>query len=203
MAKLGSCALSVLLLAALQAGCAATPVRTYAPGSIADAIHPTCDTSVNYIEMVGTIRNTTGADITFNLDGDSGPPFHPWYLGYRIHSGAPGQPFGIVHNSGNDSVWTSTVTIAPGDSAVFSTPIFGLRPADYRNYFRIELRDSRGRSYWTPAFELCTFSRANCGCPRPGAVSGNQQSPGKACPAQSLASVASTPAQGEIGLACP
>ena len=199
MAKLNSSAAMLALLAALQAGCAATPSRGYAAFPIAEPLRPTCDTSVAYIEMVGSIRNTTGAAITFNLDGNGGPPYDPWYLGYRVHSAAPGQPFGLVHNSGHDSVWTSTVTIAPGDETVFNIPIFGLRPADYGRYFQIELRDSKGRSYWTRPFELCAFSRANCGCPPVGtAAAGAPQ----ACPVASLASVATNATQGEIGVAC-
>jgi hypothetical protein len=201
MAKFGSCALPVLLLAAVQVGCAATPVRHQALRSPPEILRPACDTSVSYINMVGTIRNTTNGAITFNLDGDRGPPFDPWYLGYRVHSSSPGQPFGLVHNSGHDSVWTGTVTIAPGDSTVFSIPIFGLRPADYQRYFRIELRDSKGRSYWTPVFELCAFSRANCGCPRVGAATSNPQAP-QACPVFPLTGVANNATQGEIGVAC-
>ena len=198
MAKLGSSAFSVLLLAAVQVGCAATPVRHEVIRSPPEILRPACDTSVSYIDMVGTIANTTNAAITFNLDGDRGPPFDPWYLGYRVHSGGPGEPFELVHNSGHDSVWTGTVTIAPGDSTVFSIPIFGLRPADYLRYFRIELRDSKGRSYWTPVFELCAFSRANCGCPRLGASANSPQS----CPVLPLTGLATNSAQGESGVAC-
>jgi hypothetical protein len=200
MAKFRS-AFPVLLLAALQAGCTAAPVRPVTVLSPPGIIHPTCDTSVGYIDMVGSIQNTTGADITFNLDGNSGPPYDPWYLGYRVHSGGPGEPFGLVHNSGHDSVWTGTVTIAPGESTVFHLPIFGLRPADYLRWFRIELRDSRGRSYWTPAFELCAFSKANCGCPRPGGLAVAGQAPGQACPLP-LTAVTDGPAPGEPAVAC-
>jgi hypothetical protein len=203
MAKLRSCAYPVLLLAALQAGCTDVPVRSYAVRSIPAPIRPACDTSVKYIELVGSIQNTTGAAISFHLDGDRGPPYDPWYLGYRVHSSAPGEPFQVVHNSGHDSEWTRTLTIAPGDSAVFSIPIFGLRPADYLRYFRIELRDSNRRSYWTPAFELCTFAPANCGCPRPGAPAVGLQAPRQACPVVPLATAANDGAKGAIGGVCP
>jgi hypothetical protein len=183
MAKLTFSAFLVLLLAAMQGGCAAMPGRTDALRSSLEVVRPICDTSVRYIPLTARIRNHTNGDIEFNLDGDRGPPFDPWYLGYRVHSGAPGEPFRLVHNSGHDSVWTRTVAIAPGNSADFNTPIFGLRPADYLRYFRIELRDSKGRSYWTPVFELCSVSRTNCGCPRPGALTVSSQAPGQACPA--------------------
>ena len=183
MAKLGSSVFALLLLAALQAGCAATPTRPQTAYSPAEPLRLTCDTSVTYIEMVGSIRNTTNAAITFNLDGNGGPPYDPWYLGYRVYSSAPGRPFGLVHNSGHDSVWTSTVTLAPGEETVFNIPLFGLRPADYRRYFQVALRDSKGRSYWTRPFELCAFARANCGCPTAAAGAA------LACPVASLAAI--------------
>jgi hypothetical protein len=182
MAKLNFSAFSVLLLSALQVGCAAMPGRADAFRSSPEVLRPICDTSVRYIPLIVRIPNDSNGDVVFNLDGDRGPPFDPWYLGYRVHSSAPGEPFRLVHNSGHDSIWTRTVAIAPGSSADFNTPIFGLRPADYRRYFRIELRDSRGRSHWTPVFDLCSVSRARCGCPRLSALVVRSQAPGHACP---------------------
>ena len=191
----------VLLLAALQAGCSAMPERRDAFRSSPEPLRPTCDTSVGYIDLAARIHNTTDAPVSFHLDDDRGPPYDLWYLGYIVHSSAPGERFHVVHNSGHDSEWDRTLTIAPGDSAVFTIPIFGLRPADYLRYFRVEMRDSKRRSYWTPVFELCAFSRANCGCPRVGSVAG-PQAPQQACPTLPLAGVAGVGVQGEIGVAC-
>lgn len=182
MAKLTFSAFSILLLSALPVGCAAVSGRAGSLHPSLQVPRPICDTSIRYIHLAARIRNDTNGDIRFHLDGDRGPPFDPWYLGYRVHSSAPGEPFRLVHNSGHDSVWTRTVAIAPGASADFNVPIFGLRPADYFRYFRIELRDSKGRSYWTPVFELCSVSRAICGCPRLGALAVGSQAPGQACP---------------------
>jgi hypothetical protein len=91
----------------------------------------------------------------------------------------------LVHNASRGSEWDRTVTIAPGESAEFNTPLFGLRPSDYYRWFRIEMRDSKGRSYWTPPFDLCSVSQANCGCPGSGAaaVSVLSPAPRQACPA--------------------
>ena len=198
MAKLRFSACPVLLLALLQAGCVSAPDRTDELGAIADAPRPTCDTSVDYIYVAARIRNDTHGEIEFNLDGNRGPPYDPWYLGYRVHSGGPGAPYGRVHNSGHDSVWTGAVSIAPGDSADFNVPIFGLRPADYLRYFRIELRDSKGRSYWTPPFELCAVAPVNCGCPRRGASATGPQS----CPTTPLAGLANAATQVAVGPTC-
>jgi len=194
-------AFSVLLLCALQAGCAAMPDRADAPGTGLSAPRAVCDTSIGYIYLAARIRNDSVGDIEFNLVGDRGPPFDPAYMGYRVHSSAPGEPFRLVHNAGRDSIWTRTVAIAPGNSADFSVPIFALRPADYLSQFRIELRDSKGRSYWTPVFELCSVSRANCGCPRT-ALAAGAQAPQQACPVAPLASVANAAAQVGIAVDC-
>ena len=202
MAKLGSCAVGVLLLVALQVGCAAMPRGAQSLRSSLAAPRPLCDTSVRYIDLAIRFRNTTNRDIGFHLVGDRGPPFDPWYLGYRVHSSAPGGPFELVHNSGHDSEWTRTVVIAPGDSADFSVPLFGLRPADYYRYFRIELRDSNRRSYWTPVFELCSVSQAGCGCPRPGGLAVTSQAPGQACPAGPPVIGATNATPVEVGASC-
>src|SRR3990167_336957 len=183
MVKLTFSPFPVLLLVALQVGCAAMPGRVDAFRSSPAVLSPTCDTSVKVIALTTRTPNHADRDIEFHLDGDRGPPFDPWYLGYRVHSSAPGEPFRLVHNSGHDAVWTRTVAIAPGNSAEFNIPIFGLKPADYHHYFRIELRDSKGRSYWTPVFDLCSVSRARCGCPRLGAVAVSSQAPLQSCPA--------------------
>jgi hypothetical protein len=183
MAKHTFSAFSVLLLATLQVGCAAMPDRVYAPRSGSDVLRPTCDTSVRYISLTARMPNGSNGDMQFNLVGDRGPPFDLWYLGYRVHSSAPGEPFELVHNSGQDSAWTRRVAIAPGNSADFNVPLFGLRPADYHRYFRIELRDSKGRSYWTPVFDLCSVSQARCECPRPGGLAVSSQASVQACPA--------------------
>lgn len=172
----------VLLLAALQVGCAAMPGRAgYLPSSL-EVPRPSCDTSIRYIQLSARLRNTTDGDIAFHLVGDRGPPVDPWYLGYRVYSSAPGEQFRLVHNSGHDSEWTRTLVISPGDSVEFNIPIFGLRPADYYRYFRIELRDSERRSYWTPAFELCPVSQSSCGCPLPGSLAVGSQAPRQVCP---------------------
>jgi hypothetical protein len=183
MAKLKFSGFSVLLLATLQVGCAGMPGRAGALRSSLEAPRPVCDTSIGYIYLAARIRNETNSKIEFHLDGDRGPPFNPWYLGYRVHSSVPGEPFRLVHNSGHNSVWTRTVVIAPGNSAEFNVPIFGLRPGDYLSYFRIELRDSKGRSYWTPVFELCAVSRARCGCPRLSTLAVSSQAQAQVCPA--------------------
>lgn len=164
MTKIGCSALCVAL-AAVQAGCAgmsdhAEPVR-----SSLQALEPDCDTSVRYIDLVSRIRNDSKGDIEFNLVGDRGPPLDLWYMGYRVYASTPGEPFQLVHNSGQDSEWTRKVAIAAGSTGEFRTPIFGLRPADYYRYFRIEVRDSKSRSYWTPVFQLCSFARPAAGAP--------------------------------------
>ena len=176
---------SVLLLAALQVACAAMPHRADVLRSSSEVLRPSCDTSVRYIALTARVQNDGNGDIEFHLDGDRGPPFDPWYMGYRVHSSAPGEPFRLVHNSGHDSVWTRTVAIAPGNSAQFNVPIFGLGPADYHRYFRIELRDSKGGSHWTPVFDLCSVSRARCRCPQLGALAISSQAPMPSCPAVS------------------
>jgi len=163
MAKFMLSAVSGLLLAALQAGCAASPARPVGFRSSLEPIHPTCDTSVGYLQLVGSVSNKFHDPIAFQLDDYDGPPFDPSYMSYRVYASAPGEPFELVHNSGHDSEWDRTVTIAPGDSLKFNVPIFGLRPADYYHYFRIEYRDARNRSYWTREFDLCAVT-ANCAC---------------------------------------
>lgn len=202
MTRLSFSTFPVLLLAAMQVGCAATPGRADVFRSSWDVPHPACDTSVRYIYLATRIRNTTNADIEFHLVGDRGPRLDLWYLGYRVYSSAPGGAFQLVHNSGQDSEWTRTVSIAPGDSAEFNIPIFGLRPADYYRYFRIELRDSRRRSYWTRVFALCSVSQATCGCPRTGDLAVRSQAPGQFCPAAALASGTNDVTQVEVGASC-
>jgi hypothetical protein len=66
-------------------------------------------------------------------------------MAYRVYASAPGEPYELVHNSGHDSEWDRTVTVAPGDSVMFNVPIFGLRPADYYHYFphRIPRREEQ------------------------------------------------------------
>lgn len=202
MAKLRFSAFLVVLLAALQVGCVAMPERAGALRSGLEAPRPTCDTSVRYIPLAARIRNDTNRDIEFNLVGDRGPPFDLWYMGYRAHSAAPGEPFRLVHNSGQDWAWTRKVAIAPGTSADFNVPVFGLRPADYLRYFRIELRDSKGWSYWTPVFDLCSVSRASCGCPRLGALAISSQAARQTCPVAPLASVANDATGIEVRVDC-
>lgn len=163
MTKLGFSAISTAFLAALQVGCAGMPNHADPVRSSLQAVHPTCDTSVRTIDLVTSIRNDSDRDLEFNLVGDRGPPFDLWYMGYRVYASAPGEPLQLVHNSGQDSLWTRKVAIAAGNTAEFRTPIFGLRPADYHRHFRIEVRDSKSRSYWTPVFELCSFARPAAG----------------------------------------
>ena len=202
MARIRFFAFPVFLFAALQVGCAAMPGRANGLRSSPEVPHPTCDTSIGTIYLAARLRNTTGEEIEFHLVGDRGPRLDPWYLGYRVHSSAPGQAFQLVHNSGHDSEWTRTVSIAPGDSAEFNIPIFGLRPADYYRYFRIELRDSKRRSYWTPEFELCAVSQATCGCPRVGDLAVSSQAPRQICPAAPLVTAENEVTQVEIGAGC-
>lgn len=174
-----------VLVAALLCGCATGPDR---PGSLsADFAVPraACDTSVRSIDLVTRLANTSGTDVGFHLVGDKGPPYDLWYMGYRVYEAAPGGPFELVHDSGQDSQWTRTVAITPGTSADFRTPLFALRPGDYRRWFRIELRDADNRSYWTRVFELCAVLTANCGCPRPGAQAVGLQGTPLACPTAS------------------
>ena len=202
MAKLRFSAFSILLLAMLQIGCAALPRAAGSVSSHVAGPRTTCDTSVRYIYLAARVRNVTGRDIGFHLVGDRGPALDPWYMGYRVHSAAPGEPFRLVHNSGRDSVWNRTAAIAPGNSADFSVPIFGLKRADYFRYFRIELRDSKGRSYWTPPFDLCSVSQANCGCPRLGALAVSSQARGQLCPAAPPAGAANNATQVEVAVDC-
>jgi hypothetical protein len=195
MAKPRRTALPVLLIAALQAGCATSP--PWLSPATPEIVAPRCDTSVDYIDLVGMIQNTSSREISFHLDDDRGSPYELWYMGYIVSSAAPGKEFRVVHNSGHDSEWDRTVTIAPGDSATFSIPLFGLRPADYYRYFTIELRDSELRSYWTPVFDLCSFARQRCECPQPGMSSAAPRS----CPVVPLAGLAGEKV-GAIGVAC-
>ena len=185
MAKLRLSAIPALLLAAMSAGCTTLPGPVEVVSSF-DLPPLACDTMAKQIPLATRLRNDTGGDIVFNLEGDRGPPYNPWYLGYRVHSSLPGGPYELVHNSGHDSVWNRIVVISPGESVDFNVPLFGLRPADYRRWFRIELRDSRNRSYWTAPFALCAVPRALCGCPPPGGVAvGLQAQPAQACAATS------------------
>jgi hypothetical protein len=202
MAKLRFSALPVVLLAALQVGCATAPESAGILRSGVELPRASCDTSVRYIDLDARVRNNSNGDIEFNLVGDRGPPFDLWYMGYRVHSAAPGEPFRLVHDSGQNWAWTRKVAIDPGNSANFKAPIFGLRPADYLRYFRIELRDSKGRSYWTPVFELCSVLRTSCGCPRLGALAAGSPAPRQACPTALLASGANDATQIEIGVSC-
>ena len=203
MAKLIFSALPVLVIAALQLGCVAVPRHAGGLPAHLQVPRPTCDTSVRYIHLAARVRNTTSRDMEFHLDGQRGPRLDPFYMGYRVHSAAPGERFRLVHNSGHDAVWTRTVAIAPGNSAEFNVPIFGLKPVDYLRYFRIELRDSNGRSYWTPTFDLCSVSRANCGCPRLGALAIGSQAERQICRASApAAGVANNATQVEVGVDC-
>jgi len=185
---------SAVLLALLQAGCATSPERPVGLRSSPLPIHPTCDTSVEYIDLIVRIDNPGGGAATFSLKDGGGPPFDPSYTAYRVHASAPGQPYQLVHDSGHGSEWDRKISIAPGGSALFHTPIFGLRPSDYSNYFRIEFRDAHNRSRWTPEFELCAYSAARCICP--GA------DPKAACPAAPPGTVGKEQSSGGISLVC-
>ncbi len=202
MAKFGFSAISVLLCVLLQASCTSMPRRSAMLPAHLELPHPTCDTSVGVIHLATRFRNVTGQDIAFHLDDDRGPRLDPWYLGYRVHSAGPGERFSLVHNSGHNSEWSRTVAIAPGDVVEFNVPLFGLRPADYHRYFRIELRDANRRSYWTAPFELCAVSITNCGCPQRSAVALGSKDRQHACPAASLASLASNATPVSVGARC-
>jgi hypothetical protein len=166
-----------------------------------EPIHPTCDTSVGYIQLVGKVRNRSHGAIAFELDDYGGPPFDPTYMSYRVYASAPGEPYELVHNSGHDSKSDRIVTIAPGDSALFNVPIFGLRPADYYHYFRIEYRDVKNRSYWTREFDLCAVS-TNCACRGRAATSARERDAQPACPSAQLAVAVLGDKPREISLIC-
>lgn len=186
MAKLRLSVVPVLLLVAVQAGCTTMPMPVPVDDfSSVELPSLACDISAKQIPLATRLRNDTGGDIVFNLEGDRGPPYNPWYLGYRVYSSLPGGPYELVHNSGHDSVWNRIVRVLPGESVDLNVPLFGLRPADYRHWFRIELRDSENRSYWTAPFALCSVPRALCGCPPPGGVAVGLQAPSQACTASS------------------
>jgi hypothetical protein len=201
MAKFVLPAVSGFLLAALLAGCAASPPRPVGFRSSPEPIHPTCDTSVGYIQLVGKVRNRGGGAIAFQLDDYGGPPYDPTYMSYRVYASAPGEPFELVHNSGHDSEWDRTVTVAPGDSVLFNVPIFGLRPADYYHYFVIEYRDARNRSYWTRQFDLCAVS-TQCACSGRGAMSADGRAAQPACATAQPASAVLGEKPREISLVC-
>jgi hypothetical protein len=201
MAKFMLFAVSGLLLAALQAGCAGDPARRVMARSTPEPIHPTCDTSVGYVQLVGKVRNRGHDNIAFQLDDYGGPPFDPSYMSYRVYASAPGEPYELVHDSGHDSQWDRTVTIAPGDSMLFNVPIFGLRPADYYHYFRIEYRDARNRSYWTREFDLCAVT-TNCACAGRGATSAAEGATRPDCPSAQHASAVLVESPREISLVC-
>ena len=201
MANFMLSAVSAFLLAALQAGCANSPARPVGFRSSPEPIHPTCDTSVGYIQLVGKVRNRGHGTIAFQLDDYGGPPYDPTYMSYRVYASAPGEPYELVHNSGHDSEWDRIVTIAPGDSMLFNVPIFGLRPADYYRYFRIEYRDARNRSYWTGEFDLCAVT-TNCGCPGRGATFEGEQTTPPACASAQHASAVLDKKAREISLVC-
>lgn len=169
----------------LAAGCTSMHGRADVPLASLDAPALGCDVSVKYIPLVARLRNTTSGVIEFYLQDDHVAPYGLWYLGYRVHSGAPGAPLSLVHNANHGSIATRRIRILPGDAADFDVPIFGLRPGDYRHHFRIELRDSDRRSYWTEQFDLCGVQPVNCGCPPPGTVSIGLRAAPKACPATS------------------
>jgi hypothetical protein len=195
MAKLRLTVLPALLVAGMAAGCATSPRQLSA--SIPEIVTPRCDISVDYIDIVGVVRNTSNRAISFHLDDHRGPPFDLWYMGYIVTSAAPGEEFRVVHYSGHDSEWDRTLTVAPGESATFSIPLFGLRPADYYRYFQIEVRDSGRNSWLTPAFDLCAFAQQRCKCPQPGM----SQSAPRSCPVVPLAGLAGEPL-GALGVAC-
>ena len=201
MAKFMLSAVSGILLAALQAGCANSPARPVGFRSSPEPIHPTCDTSAGYLQLVGSVSNKRHGTIAFHLDDYGGPPFDPSYMAYRVYASAPGEPYELVHNSGHDSEWDRTVTIAPGDSAMFNVPIFGLRPADYSRYFRIEYRDTRNRSYWTGEFDLCAVT-TNCACQGRGAAVPGERATLAACPSVPQASAVPGDMSREISLVC-
>ena len=201
MAKFMLSAVSGVLLAALQAGCASSPDRPTMFRSSAEPIHPSCDTSVGYVQLVGKVSNRGHGTIAFQLDDYGGPPFDPSYMSYRVYASAPGEPFELVHNSGHDSKWDRVVTVAPGDSMPFNVPIFGLRPADYYHYFRIEYRDARNRSYWTREFELCAVT-TNCACPGGGVSTAGARATPLACPSAQHTSAVLDEKPREISLVC-
>ena len=202
MAKFGACVGTVLLLTAALAGCAASPVRSIGLRSSPEPFHPTCDTSVEYIDLFGRITNRSGGGIAFQLDDYEGPPFDPAYMAYRVYASAPGKPMQLVHNSGHDSEWDRVVGIAPGDAVMLHIPLFGLRPADYYHYFRIEIRDERNTSYWTPEFQLCAMIPADCTCATPVAGTTGAQPPRLACPAALKAGVGGPETAREFSLLC-
>jgi hypothetical protein len=202
MANFRLSAFSVVLLAALQAGCAANPPHPVGFRSSPQPIHPTCDTSVEYIDLMVTIDNPGGGAAAFHLKDGGVPPFDPSYMAYRVHASAPGEPYQLVHDSGHGSEWDRTIAIAPGGSEVFHTPIFGLRPSDYSHYFRIEFRDAKNRSRWTPEFELCSVSAPNCTCPGLGGTAANARTPRQACAAVPQASRGNEAVPGGISLFC-
>lgn len=183
MVKLWLCSIAVLLLAALQPGCASLHGRADVPRASLDAPNLGCDTSVKYIPLVARLRNTTNGVIEFYLQDDHVAPYGLWYLGYRVHSGAPGAPLSLVHNANHGSIATRRIRLQPGDAADFDVPIFGLGPGDYRDHFRIELRDSDRRSYWSEQFDLCGVQPVNCGCPPSASLSIGLRAAPKACPA--------------------
>jgi hypothetical protein len=183
MAKLWFSAFPVLLLAALQPGCALVQGRADVPLASPTAPNLGCDTTVKYIPLVARLRNTTNGVIEFYLQDDHVVPYGLWYLGYRVHSGAPGAPLSLVHNANHGSIPTRRIRLLPGDAADFDVPIFGLGPGDYRDHFRIELRDSDRRSYWSEQFDLCDVQPVNCGCPPPGGVAIGLRAAAQACPA--------------------
>ena len=199
MGKLASCA--VLLLASVQAACTAgTPVRPDGYVHSLEPIQPDCDTSIGYLDLVGSFSNRTGGAVDFHLDDFEGPPLDPSYMAYRVWAGAPGGRLELVHNSGHDSIWDRTVRIPSGGPALLHIPIFGLRPADYYRYFRVEYRDARNRSYWTPEFTLCAVAPVNCRCPAPAAPAVGANLARPACPLASAARAVPDP--GEISLLC-
>jgi hypothetical protein len=194
MAKLGRSAFVVAISACLLTGCVSDPPRFSA--SLPEIVAPACDTSIEYVDLVGIVRNTENRTVAFHLDDHRGPPFDLWYMGYTVYAGTPGKPFQVVHYSGHDSEWDRSMAIAPGESGAFTIPVFGLRPADYYHYFQIELRDSERRSYWTPVFELCAFAR-RCACPQPAVIGAAPPT----CPVVPITS-ASGEKLGDIGVAC-
>jgi hypothetical protein len=183
MSKLWFSAVPVLLLAALQSGCTMVRGRAEVPLASLDAPNVACDTSVKYIPLVARLRNTTNGVIEFYLQDDHVAPYGLWYLGYRVHSGAPGASLSLVHNANHGSIPTRRIRLLPGDAADFDVPIFGLGPGDYRDHFRIELRDSDRRSYWSEQFDLCNVQPVNCGCPPRGGVTIGLRAAPQACAA--------------------
>jgi hypothetical protein len=106
------------------------------------------------------VLNDTSETLRFTLDNDKGPPYHLAWIGYEISQTEPDrQGFGYSsHNSGHGPMSFHELKVGPGDSVELKVNLWGVEPADYRQLFKLEIREGRKRKLFTAPFGLCSFA---------------------------------------------